>query len=113
MLYDAAHSLGDLDALGLLRVTKIPQHLEWLTPVQIELIFEVADCGEQGMRERKAQRYSQEKRDELRMLELRDILYRERDVRGQPVFLCLTWQGKEALEVLRAIKRHREKDSAT
>lgn len=112
MLYDTAHSLGDLDALGLLRVTKIPQHLEWLTPAQIELIFEVAKCGDQGMRERKARHYSEAKRDELRMLELRDLLYRERDVRGQPVFLCLTWQGKEALEVLEAIKRHSDKDSA-
>jgi len=112
MLYEVANSLGDLDDLGLLRVTKIPQHLEWLTSIQIELIFEVADCGEEGMRERRSRRFSDEKRDALRMLELRDILYRERDRLGKPVFLCLTWQGKEALQVLRAIERNRAKDTA-
>ena len=112
MLYDTAMSLGDLDRLGLLRVTKIPPELSWLTPTQIELIFDVAECGEEGMRERKTQRFSEQKRDALRMLELRDILYRERDRLGKPVFLCLTWRGKEALEVLRAVERNRPKDPA-
>lgn len=110
MLYDAANSLGDLDRLGLLRVTKIPPELSWLDPVQIQLIFEVGECGEQGMRERKTQRFSEEKRDALRMLELRDILYREHDRLGKPVFLCLTWKGKEALQVLQAVERNRPKD---
>ena len=112
MLYDAANSLGDLDRLGLLRVTKIPQELSWLDPVHIELILEVAECGEQGMRERKTQRFTEAKSDALRMLELRDILYRERDRLGKPVFLCLTWKGKEALQVLRTIERNRTKDRA-
>lgn len=110
MLYDAATSLGDLDSLGLLRVTKLPQDLSWLTPIHIQMIIEVADCGEEGMRERRTQRLGEEKTDALRMLELRDILHRERDRYGKPVFLCLTWKGKEALEVLRAIERNRGKE---
>ena len=112
MLYDAANSLGDLDRLGLLRVTKLPPELSWLDPIQTQLIFEVGECGEQGMRERKTQRFSEEKRDALRMLELRDILYRERDRLGKPVFLCLTWKGKETLQVLQAVERNRPKDPA-
>ena len=112
MLYDAATSLGDLDSLGLLRVTKLPRDLSWLTPIHIQMIIEVADCGEEGMRERKTQRFSEEKTDALRMLELRDILHRERDRYGKPAFLCLTWKGKEALEVLRAIERNRNKSCA-
>ncbi|MGC8518957.1 MAG: hypothetical protein ACP5P4_10585 [Steroidobacteraceae bacterium] len=107
MLYDNASSLGELDKLGLLRVTKLPQDLSWLTAVQIELIFAVGECGEEGMRERHTRRLNEEKRDALRMLELRDILYRERDRLGRPVFLCLTWKGQEALQVLQAIERNR------
>lgn len=112
MLYDTANSLGDLDSLGLLRVTKIPQELSWLAPIHIEMIFEVAECGEEGMRERKTQRLSEEKADALRMLELRDMLYRERDRYGKPVFLCLTWKGQEALQVLRAVERNRARGAA-
>jgi hypothetical protein len=65
------------------------------------------------MRERKTQRFSEDKRDPVRMLELRDILYRERDRLGKPAFLCLTWKGQEALEVLRAIERNHAKDATT
>ena len=112
MLYESANSLGELDKLGLLRVTKLPPELSWLTPIQMELIREVGGCGEEGMRERRTKRLSEEKRDALRMLELRDILYRERDRLGKPVFLCLTWKGQEALQVLQAIERHRAENSA-
>lgn len=107
MLYDAANSLGDLDALGLLHVTKLPRELEWLTPIHIEMIFAVARCGEEGMPERKTKRLDVERRDALRMLELRDLLCREYDRFGKPVFLCLTWKGKETLQVLEAVERHR------
>jgi hypothetical protein len=109
MLYENANSLGELDKLGLLKVTKIPTELSWLTPLHIEMILAVGACGEEGMRERRARRFSEEKRDALRMLELRDILYRERDRLGNPVFLCLTWKGQEALQVLQAIERNRGK----
>jgi len=112
MLYEAANSLGDLDAMGLLHITKLPQNLEWLTETHIEMLLVLAQCGEEGLPERKTRKLSTEQADALRMLELRDLVGREYDRFHKPVLLCLTWQGKETVQVVQAYLRYKAQEKS-
>lgn len=99
-------ALFELDDLGILRSTKIPPHLVWMSSEQIELLLAVLACGGDGMTRRRAQKFDA---DVVRQLELRDYLQWERDRFGRLAFLCLTWKGQDAAQVLLKIARHEQK----
>jgi hypothetical protein len=96
-------ALFELDDLGILRSTKIPPRLSWMTLEQIDILLAVLFCGEGGMTRRRAKKFDAES---IRLLELRDYLQWERDRFGRLAFLCLTWKGDEAAQVLRKIAQH-------
>lgn len=96
-------ALFELDDLGILRSTKVPPHLEWMTDKQIEVLLAVLMSGEEGMSKRRTKQFDA---DAVRMLELRDYLVWERDRFGRLAFLCLTWKGQEAAQVFLKIAQH-------
>jgi len=99
-------ALFELDDLGILRSTKIPPHLAWLSSAQINLLLAVFTCGEEGMTRRRSRKFDS---DVIRQLELRDYLQWERDRFGRLAFLCLTWKGQDAAQVLIKIAHHEQK----
>lgn len=101
-------ALFELDELGILRSTRIPPHLEWLSEDQMHILLAVLFCGEDGLPRRRSNKFDQ---DAVRMLELRDLLQWERDRFGRLSYLCLTWKGEEAAQVLLKIAKHLQASS--
>lgn len=103
-------ALSELDDLGLLRSTKIPPKLAWLSSEQIGILIDVLLCGEDGMTRRATKKYDA---DAVRELELRDYLQWERDRFGRFAYLCLTWKGEEAAQVLLRVARRAQSKPST
>lgn len=99
-------ALFELEDLGLLRSTKIPPHLSWLSDVQIDILLAVLLCGEDGMTRGRSKKYDA---DAIRQLELRDYLHWERDRFGRFAFLCLTWKGQDAAQVLLKVAQNEQR----
>lgn len=96
-------ALFELDDLGILRSTKIPPNLAWMSSDQISLLLAVLACGEAGMTRRHSSKFDA---DVIRQLELRDYLLWERDRFGRLAYLCLTWKGQDAAQVLLRVAHH-------
>ena len=103
-------ALFELDDLGILRSTKVPPRLAWMSDVQIDILLTVLSCGEDGMTRRRSQKFDC---DSVRQLELRDYLTWERDRFGRLAYLCLTWKGEDAAQVLLKIAHHGQQGPAT
>lgn len=105
-------ALYELDDMGILRTTKIPPHLSWMTNEQVDVLLAVFQCGEDGMPRRRVRQMDETHSDAVRQLELRDYLQWERDRFGRLAYLCLTWKGDEAAQVLLKVAHNEQKKAS-
>ncbi len=96
----------ELESLGILRQTKLPQELSWMTDAQKQLMLQVMLCGEDGLHKREVARFNKKNEGELVTLEFKDYLRWESDKAGKPTFLVLTWKGDEVAKLLMQVARH-------
>src|SRR5579871_2057522 len=105
--------LCEFDALGVLKVTQVPQGLRWMSQGQIELLLALRSYGEGGMTRSRAKKLDRTAEDDTRILELRDYLKWERDRFGRLRTLTLTWKGDEAAEILHRVAINQSDAAAT
>lgn len=105
----------DLDALGLLRATKVPDELDWLSDEEKVLLLQLLFCGESGMHSREVNRIrkSQSGSDAILRIEAFGLASWERDQHGRQTFFCLTWKGAEAAELVRKVAQHENKKAVS
>lgn len=101
----------ELDAMGLLRATKVPHELDWLTDDEKVILLRLLFCGEEGMHIREVSKIqkTQSGSDAILRIEAFGLAGWERDQLGKQTFLCLTWKGTEAAELVRKVARHENK----
>lgn len=106
----------ELDALGLLRVTKAPPELDWLTDYEKLLMLRLLFCGESGMHSREITklRKTEQGSDAILRLEAYGMASWERDYSGRQTTLCLTWKGIETADLLKKVahSENRKQSSA-
>lgn len=101
----------ELESLGILRVTKTPPTLKWLTDVEKHFLVQLYLCGDGGMPRKLADKFTKKEPDSMLRLEFHDIVAWEKDKMGRPCALVLTWKGDDMAKFLHhvAIKENNNK----
>lgn len=87
----------DLDVLGLLRTGNKDPRTAYLSEEQKQIVALVGLAGEGGLHKRLTATMDPIL---LSVLEAHGLLSWERDLRGRPMFLCLTWKGTDIATLL-------------
>ena len=97
---------AELESLGILRQTKIPDYLDWMTDDEKRFMLLLYEAGEGGLHKRVV--ISEEKRSADLALRLTayNVAYWERDKFGREMYLTLTYKGQEAAELLLRVARN-------
>jgi hypothetical protein len=95
----------ELDSLGILRQTKVPQELSWLSDVEKSFLIEILMAGEEGVHKRRVAKVDKEGTDTIFNITIRGLAQWENDKAGRPTFLVLTWKGDEVAQLLLQIAK--------
>jgi len=96
----------ELEALGILRQTKLPPEYRWLSDVEKQFLLDVLLCGEGGMGWRLAKKFERKHPEASLNLNVRSLTTWETDRQGKPSRLTLTWKGQELSELLLTVAKH-------
>jgi hypothetical protein len=98
----------ELDALGLLRTTKVPSELDWMTDDEKLLLIRLLFCGEDGMHSREVNRVrkTQAGADAILRLEAYGLANWERDGNGRATSFALTWKGIESAQQVKKVAQN-------
>lgn len=103
----------ELESLGILRQTKVPAELSWMSDSQKQLMLQVMFAGEEGLHRRVIGKFLKKEPELLIQLEFKDYVRWESDKAGKPTFLVLTWQGEEVSKVLLQVARYESRKSGS
>lgn len=100
--------LFELDDLGILRTTHLPEKLQSLKDKEIEttLLIELLGAGEEGLTRRHIMKFKQAGEDAAKWLTLRDLAEWQRDRFGKLTFLVITWKGEKTARLLLSVCKH-------
>jgi hypothetical protein len=87
----------NLDVLGLLRTGNKDPRTTYLTEEEKQIVAMVGLAGADGLHKRQTKGMDPVLLD---VLEAHGLLKWERDLRGRPMFLCLTWKGEDIAVLL-------------
>jgi hypothetical protein len=95
----------ELDALGLLRINKVPAELNWMTDEEKVLLIRLLFCGDDGMHSREIARIrkTESGADAVLRLEAYGLASWERDGNGRATFFTLTWKGTENAQLVKKV----------
>jgi hypothetical protein len=93
----------ELEALGILRQTKLPGQFAWMDDEVKLFMLELLAAGEEGLHKRRVERFRKMREEALLRLEFSELVAWERDKTGRPMFLTLTWRGVDASALIRAV----------
>lgn len=96
----------ELEDLGILRQTKLPESLSWLTELEKFIMLELLLCGEEGMHKRRVEKHDKQEPGCILRLDAHGLAQWERDKVGRPMFFTLTWRGDEVAQLLRKVALH-------
>lgn len=99
----------ELESLGILRQTKVPAELAWMTDEEKSFVLDLLFAGEGGLHKREVQKFGKQNPDALLRLEMRELTIWESDKSGRPTFLVLSWKGDEVAKLLLQIAKHESK----
>lgn len=102
----------ELETLGILRQTKIPQELSWMSDGQKLLMLQLLMAGEDGLHKREVVKFEKKNPDKLLDLEVRGFVQWETDKAGRPMFLTVAWKGEDAAKLLMQIARNESRKTA-
>lgn len=99
---------SELNDLGLLRVTKVPDALDWINDDEKVLLIRLLFCGEEGMHSREVTkiRKTAAGADALLRLEAYGLATWERDGNGRATCFALTWKGTESAQLIKKVAQN-------
>ncbi len=103
----------ELESLGILRQTKVPQELAWMSDAQKAFVLDLLFAGAEGMHKRDVSKFEKKNPDVIFTLTVRDLANWESDKLGKPTFLVLTWKGEEVAQLLLQIAKHENKKASS
>lgn len=95
----------ELETLGILRQTKVPQELGWLTDAEKRCLLMVLASGEGGLHKSQLKKIL-DSATVLARLEFKDFLKWETNRNGTPSSITLTWRGEEIAQLLLQIAKN-------
>lgn len=96
-------SSNELEAMGILRQTKLPGQFSWMDDEVKRFMLELLAAGEDGLHKRQVERFRKAREEALLRLEISELVNWERDKAGRPMFLTLTWKGSDVSALIRAV----------
>ncbi len=96
----------ELESLGILRQTKVPAELAWMTDDEKSFVLDLLLAGEEGVHKRVVAKFEKKHPDAVLNLTMRDLARWESDKSGRPTFLVLSWKGDEVAKLLLQIAKH-------
>jgi hypothetical protein len=104
----------ELDALGLLRTTKVPNELDWMTDDEKLLLIRLLFCGEEGMHSREINRLRKTPTgaDAVLRMEAYGLANWERDGNGRQTTFSLSWKGIESAQLVKKVAQNGNKKAA-
>jgi hypothetical protein len=98
-----------LDELGILKQTKLPVHLAWLSEQDKQCLLLVLLSGEGGMPKSQVTKFEKQYPDVVFRLEAQNLLSWLTNNRGQQVNLSLSWKGEDIAKLLHLVARNESK----
>jgi hypothetical protein len=102
----------ELESMGILRQTKTPDSLKWMNDDEKRFMLDLLLAGEDGLHKRVVEKFAKEHRETPIKLEVANLAQWERDKNGRIMFFTLTWQGREAGELLMKIAQNQSRKQA-
>lgn len=101
----------ELEHLGILRQTKVPRELEWMTENEKSLVLELYLAGEGGVHKTQIAQVEKKAPDTVFNITVRDLAEWLTDKAGRPIALVLAWKGEEIAKLLYQIAKNESKAS--
>ena len=99
----------ELEGLGLLRATKVPAELNWLTSEEMAFLVQLRLAGEEGLKRAQVMKYWRTNTDGIIRLEGAGFADWHHDQVGRPAYFALTWKGMEKADQLLTVARTQSK----
>lgn len=96
----------ELEALGILRQTKLPPEYAWLDDEEKRFLLDVRMAGEAGLPRAHTARFQKKHADLFLNLSVRSLVDWQTDRFGKPSRLVLTWKGQELADLLLTVAKH-------
>jgi hypothetical protein len=96
----------EMDTLGILRTTRAPSDMAWLSDEAKRFVLDLHLAGEAGLHRREVQKFSKRNPDALLHLEVKELASWLNDKTGRPTFFALTWRGSDLAQRLLAVARN-------
>lgn len=90
----------DLDSLGILRQTTLPNDFDWMSEADKQLVLDLHFAGEDGLSKSYVSKWDKKNPESSLRLTSRSIADWETDKRGQPARLILNWKGQDVAQSL-------------
>jgi len=102
----------ELETLGILRQTKVPTELNWMTDAEKQFMMMLLMAGEEGLHKRDVTKFQKKHADAVFNLDVRGFTNWETDKTGRPMFVVMTWKGEEAAKVLLHVAKHESRKAS-
>lgn len=96
----------ELEYLGILRQTRVPAELAWMSDAEKQLMLMLLLAGEEGLHKRAVTRFEKKNPGVLLNVLFKDFATWQTDKAGRPMFLALTWKGEETASLLLQIAKN-------
>lgn len=96
----------ELEALGILRQTKLPPEYAWLTDEEKRFLLSMRFAGEAGLARSQTNRFQKKHAELFLNLSVRSLIDWQTDRFGKPSRLVLTWKGQELADLLLTVAKH-------
>lgn len=103
----------ELETLGILRQTKVPSELNWMSDAEKQLTLILLMAGEGGLHKRDVRKFEKNNPNVLLNLDMRNYVAWETDQNGRPMFMVLTWKGEEVAKQLLQVAKHESRKAAS
>lgn len=95
-----------LESLGILKQTKAPPELAWMTDLEKTFVLDLFLAGEEGLHKRQVAKFEKNHPEAFLDLQVRDVIRWESDKAGKPTFVVLSWKGEEIAKLLLQIAKN-------
>ena len=103
----------ELETLGILKVTRLPAELAWLTDEHKHFLLSLHFAGEEGVHKREVVKFGKKNPDAVFQLEVHNLVQWLSDRAGKPMFMALSWQGDEVAQLLLSIAKNESRKRPT
>lgn len=102
----------ELESMGILRQTKLPATLAWMTDGDKSLILQLHLAGEEGLHKRVILKFEKNYPLSVLTITVRDLAEWVSDKQGRPTHLTLTWKGEELGKLVLQVAKHESRAAA-